>query len=102
MSEHQSAEVAPSDVDALANLIRTIDGNHDLGAGALAERILASDWLADLLAERERRFTVDEVIEIANETSDSWGNLYRLDFIDRIRHEGDAEYRIPPGQDERS
>jgi hypothetical protein len=28
------------DVDALAQIIRTVDGNHDLGAGALAEAIL--------------------------------------------------------------
>lgn len=38
-------------------------------------------------------FTVDEVIQIANETSDSFGNLYRLDFIDRMRHEA----RLTPG-----
>jgi hypothetical protein len=41
-------------------------------------------------AERERTFTAAEVIEIANETSDSLGNLYRLDFIDRIQHEAAA------------
>jgi hypothetical protein len=28
------------DVDTLAQIIRTVDGNHDLGAGALAEAIL--------------------------------------------------------------
>lgn len=39
----------------------------------------------------ERLFSADEVIEIANETSDSSGNLYRLDFIDRIRHEADPD-----------
>jgi len=27
-------------VDELANLIRTLDGNHDLGAGAFAERLM--------------------------------------------------------------
>ena len=32
------------DVDALAQLIREIDGKHQLGAGALAERIV--EWLA--------------------------------------------------------
>lgn len=32
-------------------------------------------------------FTADEVIRIANETADLWGNLYRLDFIARINHE---------------
>lgn len=29
------------DVDTLAQIIRTVDGNYDLGAGALAEAILA-------------------------------------------------------------
>lgn len=39
-------EPAPSvpDVDALAQFIREIDGKHQLGAGALAERIV--EWLA--------------------------------------------------------
>ena len=27
------------DIDSLANEIRRVDGNHELGAGALAERI---------------------------------------------------------------
>lgn len=49
------------------------------------------------LGAAERTFTAEEVIEIANETSDSLGNLYRLDFIDRIRHE--VEHRNPPAQD---
>jgi hypothetical protein len=34
-----------------------------------------------------RTFTADEIIQIANETSDSWGNLYRIDFINRIKWE---------------
>ncbi len=38
-------------VDDLAQTIRVVDGSHSLGAGALAEAILASDWLA---AEQER------------------------------------------------
>jgi hypothetical protein len=29
-----------SDTDRLWNIIREVDGNHDLGAGALAEAIL--------------------------------------------------------------
>jgi hypothetical protein len=36
-----------SDVDALSNVIRTADGNHELGSGALAEAILGSNWLAE-------------------------------------------------------
>ena len=39
----QPAPNAP-DVDALAQFIREIDGKHQLGAGALAERIV--EWLA--------------------------------------------------------
>ena len=40
------AQPAPSvpDVDALTQFIREIDGKHQLGAGALAERIV--EWLA--------------------------------------------------------
>lgn len=40
------AQPAPSapDVDALAQFIRSIDGKNDLGAGALAERIV--EWLS--------------------------------------------------------
>jgi hypothetical protein len=48
----------------------------------VVERILAARQ-----RPTDRWFTADEVVEIANETSDSFGNLYRLDFIDRIRHE---------------
>lgn len=33
---------APSDVDRLAQLIRVVDGNGDLGAGALAEQLIAN------------------------------------------------------------
>lgn len=29
-----------TDVDALSNIIRAVDGSHDLGAGALAEKIV--------------------------------------------------------------
>ena len=34
------AGVVLPDVDVLAQIIRTVDGNHSLGAGALAERII--------------------------------------------------------------
>jgi hypothetical protein len=43
--------------------------------------------LVHSVGEEPRRFTADEVIQMAEETSDSLGNLYRLDFIDRVRHE---------------
>lgn len=44
---HEVTDVRPlvvidpeTDADRLSNIIRTVDGNHDLGAGALAEAIL--------------------------------------------------------------
>jgi hypothetical protein len=37
------ARASVQDVDALAQFIRQIDGNHSMGAGALAERIM--EWL---------------------------------------------------------
>lgn len=43
-----------------------------------------------------RLFTADEVVEMANEASDSFGNLYRLDFIDRMRHEAALAARPAP------
>jgi hypothetical protein len=38
-----------------------------------------------------RLFGVDEIILIANETSDNLGNLYRIDFIERIKWEAGLE-----------
>lgn len=38
-----------STVDRLAQVIRDVDGNHDMGAGALAEQIIASDWHAEVI-----------------------------------------------------
>lgn len=40
-----------SDVDELAQFIRTTDGDHDMGTGALAEAIVDSDWLVKVKAE---------------------------------------------------
>lgn len=79
-------------------------GPHDL-AGYQDEsrcRAIADAALADagLLAHQapaaedeaaEVTFTAEEVVQIANETSDSFGNLYYLDFIVRIRHEASRE-----------
>jgi hypothetical protein len=39
-SPHAPVAVVIPDVDVLAQIIRTVDGNHSLGAGALAERII--------------------------------------------------------------
>lgn len=57
------SEVKLLDVDALANEIRRVDGNHTLGAGALAEALMAflqenGTWIAEL--EQQRGGVVDE------------------------------------------
>ncbi len=55
-----------------------------------AQESIIEDTLAMYVRDRSAAtFTADLVIEMANETSDSLGNLYRLDFIDRVRHEAD-------------
>lgn len=41
-NDRKSFRVLP-DVDELSNFIRRVDGNHDMGAGALAEKIC--EWL---------------------------------------------------------
>ncbi len=46
-----------------------------------AQLVVEDPWVGG------RLFSAAEIIQIANETSDNQGNLYRLDFIDRIRHE---------------
>lgn len=44
-----------SNVDGLAQLIRQVDGDHNMGAGALAEAIVESHWFSAELATAERR-----------------------------------------------
>lgn len=43
-----------SDVDAVAQIIRRVDGDHTMGAGALAEAILpeVTKLIADRIADR--------------------------------------------------
>lgn len=41
LEERDALRAALPDVDRLAQIIREVDGNHDLGAGALAEAIVA-------------------------------------------------------------
>lgn len=36
-------EIDPRDIESLAQVLRQVDGNHELGAAALAERIL-EEW----------------------------------------------------------
>lgn len=45
---------AEVNIDDLAAVIRDVDGNHKLGAGALAEEILSSPTIASLTDEVER------------------------------------------------
>jgi hypothetical protein len=40
-------------VDELAQEIRRVDGNHDLGAGALAEALMP--WIQSLVEDRAER-----------------------------------------------
>lgn len=46
-------------VDVLAQVIRTVDGNHDLGAGELAERILSALTPAPVSVEEAARVLLD-------------------------------------------
>ena len=61
---HLSRPAQAVDVDALAQEIRRVDGNHSLGAGALAEALMpfitrARDW-AELSGRNERRADLAE------------------------------------------
>ena len=47
-------------------------------------------------APTKATFTAEEVIGIANDTSDLQGNLYRLDFISRIEHEAGRVLPVTP------
>ena len=47
-------------------------------------------------APMEATFTAEEVIGIANDTSDLQGNLYRLDFISLIEHEASRVLPVTP------
>ncbi|RLK47637.1 hypothetical protein [Microbacterium telephonicum] len=61
--------------------------------GTGVDRVITPDQVtrAELVVEDPwaggRLFTAAKIIQIANETSDSQGNLYRIDFINRINHE---------------
>lgn len=54
------ADYTPSEVDRLAQIIRTADGNHDMGAGALAEAIADSGFLYDIRAAERAKAVRDE------------------------------------------
>lgn len=55
-------------VDLLAQLIREVDGNHDKGAGALAEAILESPQLRNVLISMVQplQFHHDPVVDLYN------------------------------------
>jgi len=59
--------------------------SHAVISGIAGKAVVALEELVS--APTEATFTAKEVIGIANDTSDSQGNLYRLDFISRIEHE---------------
>lgn len=52
------------DADELSNIIRKVDGNHDKGAGALAEAILAEINKTSAIVPRE---PTEEMIEAGAE-----------------------------------
>lgn len=56
----------------LSNLIRTVDGDHSMGAGELAEAIFASEWLAEIQREAKARGWAEG--KYAQEVSHYYGN----------------------------
>lgn len=52
--------------DILSNIIRKVDGNHDLGAGALAEAILEE--------LRTSVFSVDDLADAIPQNTGAWRN----------------------------
>lgn len=88
------------DVDDLAQFIRRVDGNHTMGAGALAEAIVAYQseaMLADEAVERAAR----ELCAAAGENPDSnelWDEEPPwMDYTDEAR----AALAAALGEDER-
>ena len=85
------------DVEALAQAIRVADGNHDLGAGALAEALLP--WLAEQIAAAEQRGREGERERIAQAIEARRGTLHNagawedLTIAARIAREGGGEER---------
>lgn len=55
----------------LAQIIREVDGNHELGAGALAERIIATGFL-DRVVESK----LAEAKQDRYSFADFWGNFF--------------------------
>lgn len=71
-------------VDRLAQIIRTADGNHDMGAGALADAIVDSGiiWEVEQSAQRIAALRIRDAVDeweasgddekLVNETIDPW------------------------------
>lgn len=66
--QNQASAIMQPDVDDLANFIRAIDGNHKMGAGALAESICA--WLAATLAQQTEAPKDGAIAQIVNRLRD--------------------------------
>lgn len=80
------------DVDDLAQIIRQVDGNHDLGAGALAEAIL------DRLPSPQIIRTVEELETLDPETplwSKNAGYLDVAEFLNAIEYDVDYADDLP-------
>ena len=59
------SEYKPTEVDRLAQIIRTADGNHDMGAGALAEAIADSGFLYEIRTDERAKRPDREQLEAA-------------------------------------
>ena len=78
------SEYKPTEVDRLAQIIRTADGNHDMGAGALAEAIADSGFLYEIRAD-ERAKLQDRIEEL--EKNLSYEVEQKIKLADTLRDE---------------
>ena len=95
------SECKPTEVDRLAQIIRTADGNHDMGAGALAERdnrVRADERakLQDRIEELEKNlsYEVEQKIKLADTLRDERAKRPDREQIDRIQFEIDNVHQI--------
>ena len=73
-----------TEADRLAQIIRTADGNHDMGAGALAEAIADSGFLYEIRAD-ERAKLQDRIEEL--EKNLSYEVEQKIKLADTLRDE---------------
>lgn len=101
------SEYKPTEVDRLAQIIRTADGNHDMGAGALAEAIADSGFLYEIRAdertklqdrieelEKNLSYEVEQKIKLADTLRDERAKRPDREQIARIQFEIDNVHQI--------